>query len=415
TRRLTGEVLELTERREMFDFQREIRQQAPAPQPPRQPGLPSFVEDVFRQVGRVAAPGFEDAFLPENVGGLAPPIPDVLVDVETRAATRYTELLEETRQSFPARTPPGTTIESLALERLDAELGDELRAAQPEQEKGLFGKLLSGAIAPFQTVMEEVATLGGVEREQVPQLEQEVLRVPLTGLAAGIGELEKDPLIGGPLARTAPGQFPHFDPEGTTAFEEGAKISRPVVQAVQPVVAEPFEQVEAAGIPVVSPVSGGVATAIQSKIVEDIATEVINPAALVLVAPIALQATVGLRGVAAAEALVSNLLATGMEPKLIRGTLRGLTLLSREGLAALPRIAKSVRATRVFQEAEALVRAGEAGGRRPTGPLRGGEPAPGFVRLYRGQRSARTPVPLEPPSRENVDASSLLGRKLQSL
>ena len=31
------------------------------------------------------------------------------------------------------------------------------------------------------------------------------------------------------------------------------------------------------------------------------------------------------------------------------------------------------------------------------GPLRGREPAPGFIRLYRGQRSARKPVSLEPP------------------
>ena len=166
----------------------EARQQPPAfrPEPTRQPGIPSLIEDVFRQTGRVAGgPGSEDAFLPENLGGLAPTIPDVLVDVETRAATRYAELLEETRQSFPSgRTPPGTTIESLALERLDAEMGDELRAAQPEQEKGLFGKILSTAVSPFQAVMEETAVLGGVEREQIPQLEQEVPRVALESLAA---------------------------------------------------------------------------------------------------------------------------------------------------------------------------------------------------------------------------------------
>lgn len=264
-------------------------------------------------------------------------------DRQQQIAFRYIELLEETRQSFPTKTPPGTTVENLALERLEEEFGDELRA--PQEGKGLFGQVLSAGLRGL-----EVATLGrpGAAKEA------------LEDVGAGVEFLETEPtggILGGPF---------HRNPRtGKTTFEAGAEISRPVVQAAQPIVAEPFEQVEAAGIPVVSPVSGGVAAAIQSKIVEDIATEVINPAALVLVAPIALSAASGLRGVAAAEALVSNLLATGMEPQLIRGTLRGLTLLSREGVAALPRIAKSVRASRIFQEAEALVRAGEAGGGRP--------------------------------------------------
>jgi len=323
----------------------------------RKPGIPSLIEDVFRQVGRVAGgPGLEDAFLPENAGGLAPPIPRQLVDVETRAATRYAALLEETRQSFPAKTPPGTTIESLALERLDEEMGEELRAAQPQQEKGLFGKLLSAGLKGA-----ELAVFGK------PGGAKEALEV----VGAGIGELEKTP-AGGPLYRQ-PGT-------GKTAFEEGAEISRPVVRAAQPIVAEPFEQVEAAGIPGVSPVAGGVSDVIQSQIVEDIGTEVINPAALVLVAPIALQAASGLRGVAAAEALVSNLLATGLEPALVRGTLRGLTVLGRDGLAGLSKLSKAVRETPIIQEAvRGLREAPEAGGGRLAGeapPLGGGGVAP---------------------------------------
>ncbi len=298
----------------------------------RKPGIPSLVEDVFRQTGRVAG-GPEEAFLPENIGGLAPPIPAPLVDVETRAARRYAELLEETQRSFPTRTPPGTTIESLALERLEEEFGEEFRAAQQGRKKGpvetLFGETIPGGL--------------------------------LKGVGAGIEFLETKELGGGPFFR---------DPStGKTGFETGAEISRPLVRGAQPIVAEPFEQVEAAGIPVVSPVSGAVAKGIESQIVEDIATEIINPAALVLVAPIALQAASGLRGVAAAEALVSTLLATGLEPQLVRGTLRGLTVLGRQGLAGSSKLATAVRDTPIIQDAlRGLREAPEAGAR----PLRGG-------------------------------------------
>ena len=347
----------------------------PQGEPPREPGIPSLIEDVFRQVGRVAG-GPEEAFLPENAGGLAPPIPRQLVDVETRAATRYAALLEETRQSFPAKTPPGTTIESLALERLDEEMGEELRAAQPQGGKGLFGKLLSAGLRGTEALV--FGRPGGAKEA-------------LEAVGAGIGELEKTP-AGGPFFRQPR--------TGKTAFEEGAEISRPVVQAAQPIAAEPFEQVEAAGIPVVSPAAGGVATAIQSQIVEDIGTEVINPAALVLVAPIALQAASGLRGVAAAEALVSNLLATGLEPALVRGTLRGLTVLGRDGLAGLSKLSKAVRETPIMQEAIRGLREGEQGGGRLAGdvpPLRGGEGVPldlpDELRLY----SEGVPPPREPP------------------
>ncbi len=410
-RRLTGEVLQLTEfgitHEQRAQRERDVR--AVRPTRPREPGIPSLFKDVFRQAGRVAAPGFDEAFLPENVGGLAPPIPRQLVSEEDQIASRYAELLEETRQNFPAGTPPGTTHESLAANRLNEELERELEGQRQklitEARESRTPLPPGGSIAP----------IGG--RGSLP------LKALGQGLGQGLQFLEETPGVGGGFFR---------DPQtGKSAFEEGAEISRPIVQAAQPIVAEPFEQVEAAGVPVVSPVSGAVATAIQSQIVEDIATEVINPAALVLVAPIALSAASGLRGVAAAEALVSNLLATGMEPQLVRGTLRGLTLLGREGLAALPRIAKTVRATRVFQEAEVLVRAGEAGGgdlrpfikaardeglvdpqaitRRAEelaeaqggGPLRGGEELGGFPERFtgKGRRLQGGPPPEPDPPR----------------
>lgn len=267
-------------------------------------------------------------------------------DRQQRIATRFTELLEETRRSFPTRTPPGTTIESLALERLEEEFGEELRAGQQGREKGpvetLFGETIPGGL--------------------------------LKGLGAGIEFLETKELGGGPFFR---------DPStGKTGFETGAEISRPVVRAAQPIVAEPFEQVEAAGIPVVSPVSGAVAKGIESQIVEDIATEIINPAALVLVAPVALQAASTLRGAAAASVLVSNLLGTGLEPALVRGTLRGLTVLGREGLAGASKLSLAVRETPIIKQAiKNASELGEAGAR----PLRGGEELGGFAERFAGR------------------------------
>ena len=89
---VTGLVDLEARRRAMEDNLRRFREveqrQQPSfrpPEPARQPGIPSLVEDVFRQVGRFAAPGAEEAALPANLGGLAPAIPDVLVNVETRS------------------------------------------------------------------------------------------------------------------------------------------------------------------------------------------------------------------------------------------------------------------------------------------------------------------------------------------
>ncbi len=357
----------------------------------RQQEKPGF-ERLFSNIARTAAgtAGFnlrgQELARPENLGGVTAPIPAQLAGEESRNRVRFQEILAEVQVNFPTKTPPGTTHESIALERLEKELTDQgaARVAELASPSGIQEILESGR-SPLKVLAEEQ-----LPRERGPGL-----------LGRGLQFLEETPGVGGPLFR---------DPRtGKTAFEEGAEISRPVVQAVQPIVAEPFEQVEAAGIPVISPVSGGVATAIESKIVEDIATEVINPAALVFIAPVALSAASGLRGVAAAEALVSNLLATGMEPRLIRNTLRGLTLVSREGTAALPRIAKAVRETPIFQEALRGIReAPEAGGR----PLRGGETG-GFPERFAGRaRRLEGGPPLKRPVTTFEEAKKDLVRLL---
>lgn len=93
-------------------------------------------------------------------------------------------------------------------------------------------------------------------------------------------------------------------------FEEGAKVSRPVVEAV------------------LDPVG------LEDTVAEDILTEVINPAAIVLVAPLAGQGIkVGsMSARAMAAKMTSNLLGTGMEPEMVRGTLRAASNLRRHGV-----------------------------------------------------------------------------------
>jgi len=263
-----------------------------------------------------------------------------MIDTQLRGQIRLGALMEEIQANFPSRTPPGTTHKSLALDRLDKEMGDLLRKATPQGRKK----------GPIESFLADTLT-GGL----------------LKGLSIGLAELEKDPMLGGPFARTTEGQFPEFDPEGTTGFERGAEISRPVVQRGQEIVGEPFEQVGKAGIPVVSPVSEALTTAIRSQIVEDIGTEIINPAALVLVAPIVMQGTQGLRGVRLATQMTSNLLGTGLEPALARGTLRGLTILGRDGLAGLSKLSRAVRETPIIKRTVTALQS-EAGG----GPLSGG-------------------------------------------
>jgi len=191
---------------------------------------------------------------------------------------------------------------------------DEVKTISPS--KGLFGDLL-GNFGKFMSWMEH-----------------------------GAG-----PLIGGPLARTADEGFPFLDPEGHTAFERGAELSRPVAQDLLEGTAMRFEMMEEGFEEVTGIHTRIVSDATRSQVAEDILTEVINPAALVLVAPIVMQGTAGLRGGALANKMASNLLGTGMEPELVGGTARGLTAIWRGGLGVLQTVPRNVRNTRVFQAA----------------------------------------------------------------
>jgi hypothetical protein len=178
--------------------------------------------------------------------------------------------------------------------------------------------------------------------------------------------------------------------------EEGATVSRPVVDVATDVAAAPFRGVESAGIPGVSPAAGGVANVIQSQIVEDIGTELINPVNIALAAPFALQGTAGLTGGRLAAQIASNLTATGLEPALVRGTLRGLTAIGARGAAAARALPKAVRETPIIQQALKGIReTPEAGGRLgDVPPLRGGEPVnPHIAKADPGP----PPPPKEPP------------------
>ena len=125
-------------------------------------------------------------------------------NTQLRGQIRFANLLEEeldTRNSPPKGTPAYVLAEKVAGQRLEDEMGDLLREATPKPEKGLFGKVVGVAFTP--------------------------IKIALSGMAAGIGELEKDPLLGGPFARTTTGQFPSFDPKGETQFERGASMYLP--------------------------------------------------------------------------------------------------------------------------------------------------------------------------------------------
>ena len=177
----------------------------------------------------------------------------------------------------------------------------------------------------------EAKTLGG---------DQSFLGGLLENFGSLLGRLETaDPIIGGPMARTT--EYGAPDPEGRTMFERGADISRPVAEAVLP------KQLE-------------------DTIVEDILTEVINPAAVVLVVPLAGQGVkVGQMSVRAMAAKMgSNLLGTGMEPEMIGGVLRAASK-GPAGMAKLPGATK-----------EALNKLGGFTKRARTGTLRGGPTTP---------------------------------------
>ncbi|KKL79658.1 hypothetical protein LCGC14_2012610, partial [marine sediment metagenome] len=119
--------------------------------------------------------------------------------------------------------------------------------------------------------------------------------------------------------------------------------------------------VEKAGIPVVSPAAGGISDAIRSEIVEDVGTELINPAALVLIVPFALQGIQGLRGATLAFQIADNLVGIGVTRTALRGTMRGLTILGKEGLAGVSKLPRAIREGPAIQRAIKVLQ-GETGG-----------------------------------------------------
>ena len=73
---------------------------------------------------------------------------------------------------------------------------------------------------------------------------------------------------------------------------------------------------------------------------EDVATEVLNPSALLIAIPTAGAGTEGLQGGRLVAQIMANLVGTGLEPGMARMVGRGLTAVSRDGprgLVNLPR------------------------------------------------------------------------------
>ena len=204
------------------------------------------------------------------------------------------------------------------------EFGNEPKSVEESltQAEAELGPLLQNIITPDQT--------GGI-RGRFERGGVRALGALGAGVQAADEAVEQANAFLNRILDTPPEQQPTSEEVGIEPilelFEEGAKKSRPVVDIATDVLAAPLGAVESAGIPGVSPFAGHTADVIQSQIVEDIATEFINPVALLTVAPFAMVATRGLRGTALAAQITSNMLATGLEPGLVRGTLRGLSLL----------------------------------------------------------------------------------------
>jgi hypothetical protein len=115
-------------------------------------------------------------------------------------------------------------------------------------------------------------------------------------------------------------------------FEEGAETIRPVAEQMLTGIAEPFEQGEM-GFEAVSGIhSRGVSGAIKGDTATDILSEVINPANVVMMVPLAGQGIrAGMSARMVAAKLVDNLVGTGMTPELVQGTARVLSVAGRRG------------------------------------------------------------------------------------
>ncbi len=325
--------------------------------PVEEPGLSRLIGNVFQTVGQVAAPGVpEEAFLPANLGGLAPPIPPIAVtgprllgirqrlldegygpeqaDVQLRGMLRYQELFDEEIERRvalfdrpPAKgTPSYITAQRTASERLEEEMGEQLRAAQPE--------------LPFGA--------------QVKRGLLETLGLGAAGVGAAMEFLEERPLAG-PFAR--------MEGADVTALERGRQLAKGPAEVITTEIAAPvkagevfFEEVT--GVPARGKVSGK----ISGPIAQDITAEVINPVVIFMALPFLRFGTAGLRGLELAAQVTANLTATGLEPALARATLRGITAYGRLGAAALRNVPKAVRESPTFQRAIRTLQS-ETGGR----------------------------------------------------
>ena len=148
-----------------------------------------------------------------------------------------------------------------------------------------------------------------------------------------------------------------------TATRGGARLSRPVSRGILGVTADVISTPGLLGTPRPTEQEQA-ASALRSQLAEDILTDVLNPAYIAIALPTAGAGTAGLSGTAKATRIAANLLGTGLEPALARGTLRGLTLVAKSPslITQVPRI---IRESRLFQEGVANLartRAAEEGG-----------------------------------------------------
>ncbi|KKN08520.1 hypothetical protein LCGC14_1055890 [marine sediment metagenome] len=257
----------------------------------------------------------------------------------------------------------GVPVEE-ALSRSEAELGPLLqKLLTPEARGGIRGRFERGAgrILNVAAKAGEAFQFATDPEQIVSSAATSLERENLTGQTAE--QQRRRAMLTANIAATTAPSF-------TEVQELGATASRAVVRPVLQGTADVVEQVE-------KPlgVEGVVSDKIRSQLAEDIATEIFNPVNIALVAPFAMQGTAGLTGVKLAEQIASNLLLTGMEPGLVRGTLRGLSLLGTRGVEALRIIPKAIKETPAVQQALKVIREGEQGAGRLAGdvpPLRGG-------------------------------------------
>jgi hypothetical protein len=103
-----------------------------------------------------------------------------------------------------------------------------------------------------------------------------------------------------------------------------------------------------------------VSSALQSQLAEDIVSEVISPEFVVIALPFAGVGIRGLTGAAKIARITANLLGTGMEPTLVRGTFRGLTAFARNP-GVISQIPKAIRESEFFLRGIENLRAVKAG------------------------------------------------------